>query len=292
MTYVEHEKLIKSLEEKVKEGPPSTGFAEPYFKRCWALIKKIGPSFKETLYPNRPEREARWKRFQSAVDTLKDQQKQWEAVSEKTQLALLELIEKGRPIGYSMGDLLGPTPGAVPSPAVETGSEANPASLSLSKREQLDALTAACDAALARFMEAKGQLSHSDFKVVSAKLADVRKQLQRAWDEYKKIGRSRAEERKTGQADENSPWRKKQVKYLNKLKDSLANEEALLSNKQGALASFQKELKTTKDAAVITRNKTWIADCEEIIPQLETSIASFKTQIAAVEKQLSLQQPE
>ncbi len=292
MTYVEHEKLIKALEERVKDGPPATGFAEPYFKRCWALIKKIGPSFKETNYPNRQERDARWKRFQSAVDDLKAQQKKWEIISEKTQAEILVLIEKGRPIGPSMSDLIGPNPDEVVSSKAKVGPEVSPENPALSKRAQLDACSAACDIALASFMEAKSQLSHSHFKVVSAKLAEVRKQLQKAWDDYKEVGRSRSEERKTGQADENSPWRKKQEWYLSKLKDSLANEEALLANKQGALAGFQKTLKSSKDEEKVKRTKVWIADCEEIIPVLEASVESIKTQIADVEKQLSLEKPE
>lgn len=291
MTYVEHEKLIKALEEKVKEGPPETGFAEPYFKRCWALIKKIGPSFKETNYPNRTERDARWKKFQSAVDELKSQQKRWEAVSEKIYAELLALLEKARPVGPSMADLIGPAPGSETASDTDSHQEEAKASLHQSKRAQLDAWSAACDEALTRFMEAKSQLSHSHFKVVSAKLAELRKQNQKAWNDYKEAGRVKAEERKSGQIDGNSPWRKKQEWYKAKLTDSLANDEALLSNKKGALASFQKTLKATQDPAVVKRNLTWIADCEEIIVALETNIASLKTQITEVEKQLTLEKP-
>ncbi|MFA5263548.1 MAG: hypothetical protein WC378_06950 [Opitutaceae bacterium] len=291
MNHAEHDQLIKDLEIKVKEGPPLTGFSEPYFKRCWALIKRIGPAFKETHYPNRASKDSAWNRFQNAVEDLKSQQKQWEAMSEKTQVELLKLIENARPLGPTMADLMPPKTEAEAEPGLDSIQEGFKAPPALGKRAQLDACSAACDSALAAFMEAKSRLSHAHFKIVSAKLSEVRKQISKTWNSFNRENLTKAGERKIGREDKNSPWRQKQEGYQRKLADALSNDEACLSSKKGALASFQKTLLSTTDENELKRIRTWIADCEEIIAALETNIQSLKSRLSNTEKQLSPESP-
>ncbi len=276
MQYAEHEKLIKALELKVKEGLPATGFTDAYFKAAWVLIKKIGPSFKETNYPKRPLRDAAWKSFQAAVDILKAQQSDWELATDKLQAELLEQIEKARPNDLTMAELMGLKAPPIAS-LTEEELKVPPAQR---RKNHLDACTVACDAALKAFMDVKTQLSHAQYRVISAKLAEVRQQIQKGWNDFRREGKASAEERKAEREDPHSDYNKKLRRHLRTLTDALANDEACLDSKKGAITSFEKLLKTVKDPAELTRLQSLITEAQTACAELETNIAGLKARCA------------
>ena len=81
---------------------------------------------------------------------------------------------------------------------------------------------------------------------------------------------------------------KKQEWFKNKLVDALANDEACLDSKKGALTSFQKLLPITTDEAQMKRIQVWITESEETIQELELNIQNIKAKLAEVEQQLEV----
>lgn len=318
MDHLAHEKLIAALAAKLAEPVPPEGFKAPYFQAAWALIKKIGPTFKIATYPKRSGRDAAWTKFQTAVEELKRRQKVWEARSTELQAEVLAAIERSRPPGVSMAQLLAPAPTAktaaparatvpvaptapaakapsasAPGPAVATATPAPAAEAPLTERARRRAELMACATAAAEalrtFNAVKHQLSHAHFQVVSRELREVRAQVDAAWARFKT---ERSAPTATGGArGRAAAWRKVVAARQRKLAAAIENDEACLSSKQQAVDGFRKLLTQTAAEKERARLQGWIEKESAAIAELEQNLAALRARLAAAEQQLAAAAP-
>jgi hypothetical protein len=293
MLHAEHSALINDLVKKVEAGPATPGFPGPHFQSCWALIKRIGPSFREVRYPNSKVRDASWGRFQTTVSTLKLQQSAWEDGSKKLLASLLERIEAATP-ALSMAELCGPATGtgeppvAEPAPDPEAPANEAPLSPAARRKARLQHCDNECKEILALFMKSKGSLTPLNYKTLSDAIRGLRQAVQAEWETFKDEARAHGERlavRAAEKAEKAAKPRKAPVKRppARKQLDALLREEQIrLDHLRGELPKLEAVVASSQDEARVARTQVWIRESREQIAELEASVGKLKTQIEAL----------
>lgn len=310
MKPAEHTALINELSTKVAAGPQTPDNPGPHFQSCWSLIKRIGPAFKEVVYPDSRTRNTHWDRFQKTVATVKAQQNDFEKVSAELRRDLLGRIQRVDP-AQTMEELAGPAPG-------EAKPEGTPAGR---RKARLEACNDECRKILDTFMAAKGRLTPTHYKEISDALRTRRQSVQKAWDGFKAEARAHHEQiqvrkeaqqaaakaksqakgaahpgkgpqgkgktaqggkphggapRKAGQGGAAEPGGEPSVKAL---PYRIEEDQFLLDHKKGELASLEKSWASSADVAHRARTEKWIASTRIVIEELEKSIAGMRARL-------------
>lgn len=293
MQHKEHVSLIKELENMVRGGPAAGSFHAAYFQSCWALIKRIGPNFKDTPYPTRKERDASFGHFQTQVNHVKEQQAAFEKSSAAVAKELLDALEKARPPVLTMADIEGFASSRLGKPDQAPGEEEEESveepAVTLREHSEL------CNKILNTFMERRPLLSPADYKRVSEALRGVRQEIQAAFDTRKTEQRRRREERLAAAAaagQDPADWRMKQERFGKKIKGFIQRDEDCLARETDVLEGLRKSVAGEKDPARLHRLQGLEEASVKNLEMIRAELQRNREVLANVERQLAKAQPQ
>lgn len=262
MDHTRHSALIDELGRIVREEPAPGQHPWPHIQECWALIKQIGPVFKDTQYPHPKAREAAWSRFQQAVSTLKEFQTLCENRSAETRTLVLDLLKRARPESdqaFSQARALGDSLHSVEDAPFQ-------------RKQRLDGHDKAHAEALQIFNERKWQFTPAHYKACSDKLSETKQELRDAWKAFRLDGRA-ARKAKV------KPAPRKTAPVSDGIQIALEDEKARLDSRRSVLAGLEKILPAISNPTKKKQTERWCEECRQDIALLQESIAKLEASI-------------
>jgi len=261
MDHTRHSALIDELARIAREEPAPGQHPWPHIQECWALIKQIGPVFKDTEYPHPKAREAAWARFQKAVSTLKEFQTLCENRSAETRTRVLDLLKKAKPESdqaFSQARALGDSLHSVEDAPFQ-------------RKQRLDAHSLAHTEALSLFNDSKWQFTPAHYKACSEKLRETKQELGKAWEAFRLEGRAARQAKAQAK-----PAPRKPTPVAGGINVALEDEKARLDNRRVVLAGLEKILPAITNPAKTKQTLRWCEECRQDIALLEESIARLQ----------------
>lgn len=275
--------LIDRLAKLVEAGPAKPQAPAPHFQAAWALIKRIGPSFREVHHKDPKVREANWSRFQKAVEKLKAEQVIWEDTSLKIKVDLLQRLEAAAP-ALTMAELAGATIApADNTPLSAEEEEAQKLTPAARRMARLKQCSDDCNTVLSAFMAVKASLVPAHYKEISDTLRSVRQAVQKEWDSFKVKAREHTAKIADAKSKPKEEKPKAKTHSLKKLEHLLAEEQYLHEHKLSEIVTLRKAHAQATTPEQAARTLSWITASEQVVVQLESSIASLRELIAAAQ---------
>jgi len=264
MDHTRHSALIDELGRIVREEPAPGQHPWPHIQECWALIKQIGPVFKDTQYPHPKAREAAWSRFQKAVSTLKEFQTLCENRSAETRTQILDLLKRARPESdqaFSQARALGDSLHSVEDAPFQ-------------RKQRLDGHDKAHAEALELLNGKKWQLTPAHYKACSDKLSEIKQELRDAWKAFRQESRSARQAR---EKQKPKPTPRQSTPVAGGINVALEDEKARLDNRRTVLAGLEKILPAISNPVKTKQTLRWCEECRQDIALLEESIAKLQS---------------
>lgn len=268
------------------------------WRSIWDAIKRTGRSFKETDFPSREAREADWKRFQSAVERVKELQatefenrKQFRSSSEDTLYKIERLADLAMPDNGLADVILTVASGGV-NILVKGALDAIFGKLD----EELESLKKRSEwlrEAGALFKESKHEMIGRHKHRAHEVLTRTRERLNEDWESYKSRRQSAFDakqeawkERQHEFEARRDRWRSNQEDFLDKLRDSMSRLESALGYKLNNRDKLENMMSNAKGDDFRSRVSDWIDENESAIDSIRNKISSLEDKIEEVREQL------
>ena len=296
---MDHERLtkrIKDFENKYSNGRPN-GMK---WRQIWNEIKAISADFKGVRFPNRQEHQDAWERFQSAVQSVKNNQSDEREQNEKKSRRsteykdrILSLAGAGTPPSGLEEAIF--TIFTFPAQAIADITTALlPGGPIDRKKDELQYYSSKLEEGWNYFKEHKNEMFRNDKDEAFNSLKRAQDQLNAAWDQWKEgkaeLFRKRNDERERKQEE----YERKKREWESRTRDNIASLEERRTKLELALERRKDRRSDLDDKKYNARSDSfrsvvegWIDENEDAIREIERKLSNVNDWIDEAYNRLS-----
>ena len=290
MDYKELNSLISHLESMVSAQSFFGGNRNDW-RPHWDLIKRIGPSFKETRYPQKEDKNDAYQKFQNLVARIKEyQNREREQFQEKIRQSesykniILSYVSKGTPPSWLEGIVdalvLAPIENIVEAALSWLPGEYD------QEKEALQYCSSMLKEAGHLLSQYKEKMLGRDKKECFEAIQRAQESLDSAWKAYKAARQKAFDSWKASKEAKHRQWEEKQRAFKEKLQESISYNESKLERLYDVLQHKESNLDNLHDKINSARSDEFRDVVQGWIDREHDSIREISNKIEQVKDKL------